>query len=125
MLLDEPSNHLDIPTIVWLEQQLRSFRGAIVLITHDRRFLQAIANRIGELDRGLLSVWDGSYREFLKYRAEQLAAEETAKALFDKKLAQEEVWIRHWYLLMLMSVVEPRHSHQRPATTFVYSQLGI
>ena len=94
LLLDEPTNHLDIPTIVWLEQQLRSFRGAIVLITHDRRFLQAIANRIGELDRGLLSVWDGSYREFLKHRAEQLAAEETAKALFDKKLAQEEVWIR-------------------------------
>ena len=94
LLLDEPTNHLDIPTIIWLEQQLQSFRGAIVLITHDRRFLQAIANRIGELDRGMLSVWDGSYRDFLKYRAEQLAAEETANALFDKKLAQEEVWIR-------------------------------
>lgn len=94
LLLDEPTNHLDIPTIVWLEQQLRSFRGAIVLITHDRRFLQAIANRIGELDRGLLSVWDGNYRDFLRHRVEQLAAEETANALFDKKLAQEEVWIR-------------------------------
>jgi len=94
LLLDEPTNHLDIPTIIWLEQQLQSFRGAIVLITHDRRFLQAIANRIGELDRGMLSVWDGSYRDFLKHRAEQLAAEETANALFDKKLAQEEVWIR-------------------------------
>ena len=94
LLLDEPTNHLDIPTIMWLEQQLQSFRGAIVLITHDRRFLQAIANRIGELDRGMLSVWEGSYRDFLKHRAEQLAAEETANALFDKKLAQEEVWIR-------------------------------
>lgn len=94
LLLDEPTNHLDIPTIMWLEQQLKSFRGAIVLITHDRRFLQAIANRIGELDRGMLSIWDGSYSDFLRHRAEQLAAEETATALFDKKLAQEEVWIR-------------------------------
>ena len=94
LLLDEPTNHLDIPTIVWLEQQLQSFRGAIILITHDRRFLQMIANRIGELDRGQLSVWPGNYHDFLKHRAEQLAAEETANALFDKRLAQEEVWIR-------------------------------
>ena len=94
LLLDEPTNHLDIPTIIWLEQQLQNFNGAIVLITHDRRFLQAIANRIGELDRGLLTLWEGSYRDFLKHRAEQLAAEATANALFDKKLAQEEVWIR-------------------------------
>jgi len=94
LLLDEPTNHLDIPTIIWLEQQLQTFNGAIVLITHDRRFLQAIANRIGELDRGLLTLWEGSYRDFLKHRAEQLAAEATANALFDKKLAQEEAWIR-------------------------------
>ena len=94
LLLDEPTNHLDIPTIIWLEQQLQNFNGAIVLITHDRRFLQAIANRIGELDRGLLTLWEGSYRDFLKYRAEQLAAAATANALFDKKLAQEEAWIR-------------------------------
>ena len=94
LLLDEPTNHLDIPTIIWLEQQLQNFSGAIVLITHDRRFLQAIANRIGELDRGLLTLWEGSYRDFLKHRAEQLAAEATANALFDKKLAQEEAWIR-------------------------------
>ena len=73
LLLDEPTNHLDIPTIIWLEQQLQTFSGAIVLITHDRRFLQAIANRIGELDRGLLTLWEGSYRDFLKHRAEQLA----------------------------------------------------
>ena len=94
LLLDEPTNHLDIPTIVWLEQQLQNFNGAIVLITHDRRFLQAIANKIGELDRGLLTLWEGSYRDFLKHRSEQLAAEATANALFDKKLAQEEAWIR-------------------------------
>jgi ATP-binding cassette subfamily F protein uup len=94
LLLDEPTNHLDIPTIIWLEQQLQNFSGAIVLITHDRRFLQAIANRIGELDRGQLTLWEGSYRDFLKHRAEKLAAEATANALFDKKLAQEEAWIR-------------------------------
>jgi ATP-binding cassette subfamily F protein uup len=94
LLLDEPTNHLDIPTIVWLEQQLKSFSGAIILITHDRRFLQAIANRIGELDRGQLTIWEGTYQDFLKHRAEQLAAEATANALFDKRLAQEEVWIR-------------------------------
>ena len=94
LLLDEPTNHLDIPTIIWLEQQLQNFNGAILLITHDRRFLQAIANRIGELDRGLLTLWEGSYRDFLKHRAEQLAAEATANTLFDKKLAQEEAWIR-------------------------------
>ena len=94
LLLDEPTNHLDIPTIIWLEQQLQNFNGAIVLITHDRRFLQAIANRIGELDRGQLTLWEGSYRDFVKHRAEQLAAEATANALFDKKLAQEEAWIR-------------------------------
>ena len=94
LLLDEPTNHLDIPTIIWLEQQLQNFNGAIVLITHDRRFLQAIANRIGGLDRGLLTLWEGSYRDFLRHRAQQLAAEATASALFDKKLAQEEAWIR-------------------------------
>ena len=94
LLLDEPTNHLDIPTIVWLEQQLKNFSGAIILITHDRRFLQAIANRIGELDRGQLTIWEGTYQDFLKHRAEQLAAEATANALFDKRLAQEEVWIR-------------------------------
>ena len=94
LLLDEPTNHLDIPTIIWLEQQLQQFNGAVVLITHDRRFLQAIANRIGELDRGRLTLWEGNYQDFLKHRSEQLAAEETANALFDKKLAQEEAWIR-------------------------------
>jgi ATP-binding cassette subfamily F protein uup len=94
LLLDEPTNHLDIPTIEWLEEQLKSFRGALVLITHDRRFLQNIVSSIGELERGHLVTWQGDYQGFLRFREEQLAAEERANALFDKKLAQEEVWIR-------------------------------
>ena len=94
LLLDEPTNHLDIPTIEWLEQQLANYRGALVLITHDRRFLQNVVSRIAELDRGQLSVWDGDYQGFLRFRDQQLQAEEKNNALFDKKLAQEEAWIR-------------------------------
>ena len=94
LLLDEPTNHLDIPTIEWLEEQLANYRGALVLITHDRRFLQNVVNAIAELERGHLSVWQGNYQGFLAFREQELAAEERANALFDKKLAQEEVWIR-------------------------------
>ncbi|TXS89556.1 ATP-binding cassette domain-containing protein [Parahaliea maris] len=94
LLLDEPTNHLDIPAIEWLEGQLQQYRGALILITHDRRFLQNVVNSIAELDRGHLSVWRGDYRGFLEHREAELAAEERANALFDKKLAQEEVWIR-------------------------------
>ncbi|MBN7795699.1 ATP-binding cassette domain-containing protein [Parahaliea mediterranea] len=94
LLLDEPTNHLDIPAIEWLEGQLQQFRGAIILITHDRRFLQNVVNCIAELDRGHLSLWRGDYRGFLGHREQELAAEERANALFDKKLAQEEAWIR-------------------------------
>jgi ATP-binding cassette subfamily F protein uup len=94
LLLDEPTNHLDIPTIRWLEEQLGSFPGAIILITHDRRFLQNVANSIAELDRGVLTQWRGDYQGFLRHREQQLQAEERANELFDKKLAQEEVWIR-------------------------------
>ncbi len=94
LLLDEPTNHLDIPAINWLEEQLRSFRGSLILITHDRRFLQNVANSIAELDRGHLTVWRGDYRGFLRHREQQLQAEERANELFDRKLAQEEVWIR-------------------------------
>jgi ATP-binding cassette subfamily F protein uup len=94
LLLDEPTNHLDIPAINWLEEQLRNFRGSLILITHDRRFLQNVANCIAELDRGHLTVWRGDYRGFLQHREQQLLAEERANELFDKKLAQEEVWIR-------------------------------
>jgi ATP-binding cassette subfamily F protein uup len=94
LLLDEPTNHLDIPAIRWLEEQLRSFQGALLLITHDRRFLQNVANWMAELDRGHLTLWQGDYQGFLRHREQQLAAEERANELFDRKLAQEEVWIR-------------------------------
>jgi ATP-binding cassette subfamily F protein uup len=94
LLLDEPTNHLDIAAIEWLEKQLIDFTGAVVFVTHDRRFLRRVATRIAELDRGHLSVWNGDYDGFLKFRQEQLEAEEKQNALFDKKLAQEEVWIR-------------------------------
>jgi len=94
LLLDEPTNHLDIPTIYWLEKQLESFRGALMLVTHDRAFLQRMSTSIIEIDRGNLRYWNGDYQGFLKLQAEQLAAEETANSLFDKRLAQEEVWIR-------------------------------
>jgi ATP-binding cassette subfamily F protein uup len=94
LLLDEPTNHLDIPAIRWLEEQLRNFKGAIILITHDRRFLQNVANWMAELDRGHLTLWQGDYQGFLRHREQQLQAEERANELFDKKLAQEDVWIR-------------------------------
>ena len=94
LLLDEPTNHLDIPAIRWLEEQLRDFQGALVLITHDRRFLQNVATWMAELDRGHLTLWQGDYQGFLRHREQQLEAEERANELFDKKLAQEEVWIR-------------------------------
>ena len=94
LLLDEPTNHLDIHTIAWLESVLLEFRGAVLFITHDRAFLQALATRILELDRGQLIDWQGDYRSFLEHKEQQLAAEATANALFDKKLAQEEAWIR-------------------------------
>ncbi|UZE96234.1 ATP-binding cassette domain-containing protein [Alkalimarinus alittae] len=94
LLLDEPTNHLDIPTIQWLEKQLESFRGALMLVTHDRAFLQRMSTSIIEIDRGNLRYWDGDYKGFLTFQAEQLAAEETANSQFDKRLAQEEIWIR-------------------------------
>jgi len=94
LLLDEPTNHLDIPAIEWLEKQLQDYHGALMLVTHDRSFLQNVANKIVELDRGHLYQFEGTFERFLRYRAEQLAAEETANKLFDKKLAEEEVWIR-------------------------------
>lgn len=94
LLLDEPTNHLDIGAIAWLEEALLNYTGAVLFITHDRAFLQNLATRIFELDRGHLIDWNGDYASFLVHKEQQLAAEETANALFDKKLAQEEVWIR-------------------------------
>lgn len=94
LLLDEPTNHLDIGAIAWLEEALLGFNGAVLFITHDRAFLQSLATRILELDRGHLIDWNGDYASFLLHKEQQLAAEEAANALFDKRLAQEEVWIR-------------------------------
>ena len=94
LLLDEPTNHLDIGAIAWLEEALTGFNGAVLFITHDRAFLQNLATRILELDRGHMIDWNGDYASVLGHKEQQLAAEETANALFDKKLAQEEVWIR-------------------------------
>ena len=94
LLLDEPTNHLDIPAIEWLEKQLRAYKGTVMFVTHDRAFLQKVANTIVELDRGRLSSWTGDYAGFLKFREQQLEAEERENTLFDKRLADEEKWIR-------------------------------
>jgi ATP-binding cassette subfamily F protein uup len=94
LLLDEPTNHLDLDSIEWLEQYLAAYAGAIVFVTHDRAFLQRLATRIVELDRGRLTSWPGDYRTFLEKKDAWLANEALADAKFDKKLAQEEVWLR-------------------------------
>jgi ATP-binding cassette subfamily F protein uup len=94
LLLDEPTNHLDIEAITWLEGFLKQFAGSIVFVTHDRAFLRALATRIVEIDRGTLTDWPGDYDNYLRRREERLHAESQANALFDKKLAQEEAWIR-------------------------------
>ena len=94
LLLDEPTNHLDIEAIAWLEEFLHSAAFSIVFVTHDRSFLRALATRIIEIDRGQVTSWPGDYENYLRRREERLHAEAQANALFDKKLAQEEVWIR-------------------------------
>ncbi len=94
LLLDEPTNHLDIDSIAWLEDFLRQFRGAIVFISHDREFIQRMATRIIDLDRGILTSWPGNYDAYLDGKEEWLRVEALKNAEFDKKLAQEEVWIR-------------------------------
>ncbi|MCD6060883.1 MAG: transporter ATPase [Moraxellaceae bacterium] len=94
LLLDEPTNHLDISSITWMEEFFRSYPGTLLFITHDRAFLQALATRIIELDRGVLRDFPCTYVQYLERKQQQLEAEAQANALFDKKLAQEEVWIR-------------------------------
>ncbi|MCU7837177.1 MAG: ATP-binding cassette domain-containing protein, partial [gamma proteobacterium symbiont of Taylorina sp.] len=94
LMLDEPTNHLDIDSILWLENFLKTYSGCVLFITHDRIFLQNVATRILELDRGLLVSFPGDYETFLRRKDEMLHAEEKANELFDKKLAQEEVWVR-------------------------------
>jgi len=94
LLLDEPTNHLDLNAIAWLEKVLLDFRGAIVFISHDRAFIRSMATRIIDLDRGKLSSWPGGYEEYLVAKEEALRVEQEQNALFDKRLAQEEVWVR-------------------------------
>ncbi|MGD8709185.1 MAG: ATP-binding cassette domain-containing protein [Ectothiorhodospiraceae bacterium] len=94
LLLDEPTNHLDIDAIAWLEGFLKGLAAAQVLITHDRRFLDAVATDIAEIDRGKLSLWPGDYSTYERRKAEALAAEEKAREAQDRKLAAEETWIR-------------------------------
>ncbi|HVT36333.1 MAG TPA: ATP-binding cassette domain-containing protein [Nevskiaceae bacterium] len=94
LMLDEPTNHLDIESIEWLEQFLKEFEGAILFVTHDRAFLRNLATRIAELDRGWLTSWPGDYDNYLRRREERLHAETVERALFDKRLAAEEKWIR-------------------------------
>ncbi|WP_294892664.1 ABC transporter ATP-binding protein [uncultured Gilliamella sp.] len=94
LLLDEPTNHLDIDTIKWLEEFLKSFNGSIVFISHDRSFIRQMATRIIDLDRGKVASWGGDYDSYLLGKEEALRVEELQNAEFDKKLAQEEVWIR-------------------------------
>ncbi len=94
LLLDEPTNHLDVESITWLEEFLLDWNGTLLFITHDRAFLRRLATRIIELDRGNLSSWPGDYDTYLRRKQEALDAEAEGRAQFDKKLAQEEVWIR-------------------------------
>ncbi|SJN56381.1 ABC transporter ATP-binding protein uup [Vibrio ruber DSM 16370] len=94
LLLDEPTNHLDVTTIEWLESFLKDFKGSIIFISHDRSFIQSMATRIVDLDRGQLASFTASYEQYLTEKEELLRVEELQNAEFDKKLAQEEVWIR-------------------------------
>jgi ATP-binding cassette subfamily F protein uup len=94
LLLDEPTNHLDLDSIAWLEELLRGFKGALMLITHDRAFLDGVVTRIVELDRGVLRSYPGNFSAYERLKDEQLAAEALANARADKLLAQEEVWVR-------------------------------
>ena len=94
LLLDEPTNHLDMSSVIWLEQFLKEFKGGIVFISHDRAFIRAVATRILDLDRGKLVSYPGDYATYLEQKAHDLKVEETQNALFDKRLAEEEAWIR-------------------------------
>ncbi len=94
LLLDEPTNHLDFESIAWLEEQILNFQGAVLFVTHDRAFLQKLATRIVDLDRGNLVSWQGTYDDYLRRKAAALEDEANQNAEFDKKLADEEAWIR-------------------------------
>ena len=94
LLLDEPTNHLDISTIEWLEHKVRGYQGSVIFITHDRNFLQKLATRIVEIELGRLISWPGTFNNYLLLKDKSIEHEQTRNALFDKRLAEEEVWIR-------------------------------
>src|SRR5207237_8943373 len=94
LVLDEPTNHLDIEAMTWLEEFLASYSGAVLFVTHDRVFLERLATRIVELDRGRLTSWPGDYRPFLRKQEDWPANEAVRHEKFDKRLAEEEAWLR-------------------------------
>ncbi|MDQ7049241.1 MAG: ATP-binding cassette domain-containing protein [Enterobacterales bacterium] len=94
LILDEPTNHLDLTSIQWLEEQLIKFRGALLFVSHDRHFVNKVADQIMELDRGHLRLYPGNYQRYLEIKAQQLRDEEKTNAEFDKRLVKEEKWIR-------------------------------
>ena len=94
LLLDEPTNHLDLNAILWLEARLVEYPGAVVFVTHDRAFLQHVATRIVDIDRGRLTAWSGDYARFLRSKEQWLANDTTRRDTFDKRLAEEEAWLR-------------------------------
>src|SRR5262249_15448227 len=94
LLLDEPTNHLDIEAITWLEDFLAEYAGAVVFVTHDRAFLQRLATRILEIDRGAVTSWPGDYATYVRKKEEALANETIQQEKFDKRLAEEEAWLR-------------------------------
>src|SRR5690606_33746876 len=94
LLLDEPTNHLDISTIEWLENEVRRYTGAVLFVTHDRSFVEHVATRIVDIDRGELRSWPGTYSRYLELKAKAEIEEDQQKAEYDKKLAAEEAWIR-------------------------------
>jgi len=94
LLLDEPTNHLDLETIEWLENRIKAYTGSVVFITHDRSFLRSLATRIVDIDRGQLKSWPGGYFQYVKHKEQSLEEEDRQNSLFDKKLEEEEKWIR-------------------------------
>ena len=93
LLLDEPTNHLDLEAVEWLENRVKSFKGSVIFITHDRKFLQQLATRIVDIDRGVLRSWPGDYKKYIILKQKALSEEEKSNALFDKHLNKEEEWI--------------------------------
>ena len=94
LLLDEPTNHLDLEAIEWLELRIKAYTGSVIFITHDRSFLRSLATRIVDIDRGQLKSWPGDYAQYVRHKEQSLDEEDRQNSLFDKKLEEEEKWIR-------------------------------